>query len=175
MHCGCCCCCGCCGCVVWLCGCVVVWCGVVVCCVLWLCVVVVCCGCVLWLRWPLRWRLRWRRRRRWPWPWRLVVAQHLRMNWQTHWSPRALTGVSARGLEKLALNSGTTGGARKMTQNASKSPITAAINASGGVHFIPLLSLIHQDQASGCAVHSHDERTCTPNRTGSAQPGNRGT
>ena len=28
-------------------------------------------------------------------------------------SPRALTCVSARGLEKLALNSGTTGGARK--------------------------------------------------------------
>ena len=41
--------------------------------------------------------------------------------------PRALTGVSARGLRKLALNSGTTGGARKMTQNASKKPFTAAI------------------------------------------------
>ena len=38
----------------------------------------------------------------------------------TPWSPRALTVVSARKLEKLALNSGTTGGARKMTQNASK-------------------------------------------------------
>ena len=25
------------------------------------------------------------------------------------------------------------------------------------------------------AFHSHDERTCTPNRTGSAQPGTRGT
>ena len=37
----------------------------------------------------------------------------------TLWSPRALTVVSARKLEKLALNSGTTGGARKMTQNAS--------------------------------------------------------
>ena len=42
------------------------------------------------------------------------------MNWQTRWSPQALTAVSARKLEKLALNSGTTGGARKMTQNASK-------------------------------------------------------
>ena len=37
-------------------------------------------------------------------------------------SPRALTGVSAKRLEKLALNSGIAGGARKMTQNASKSP-----------------------------------------------------
>ena len=38
----------------------------------------------------------------------------------TPWSPRALTTVSAPKLEKLALNSGTTGGARKMTQNAPK-------------------------------------------------------
>ena len=35
-------------------------------------------------------------------------------------SPRELTVVSAQKLEELALNSGTTGGARKMTQNASK-------------------------------------------------------
>ena len=32
---------------------------------------------------------------------------------------------------------------------------------AGGVHIIPLLSLIHQDQAPEGAVHSHDERTCT--------------
>ena len=44
----------------------------------------------------------------------------------TPWSPRALTVVSTRKLEKLALNSGTTGGARKMTRNASKRPIIAA-------------------------------------------------
>ena len=43
----------------------------------------------------------------------------------TLWSPRALTVVSAPKLEKLALNSGTTGGARKMTQNASKTIIAA--------------------------------------------------
>ena len=30
------------------------------------------------------------------------------------------------GSEKLALNSGTTGGARKMTQNASKNPSTTS-------------------------------------------------
>ena len=47
-------------------------------------------------------------------------------------SPRALTGVSARGLRKLALDSGTTGGARKMTQNASKNPFTAAIPNTAG-------------------------------------------
>ena len=35
------------------------------------------------------------------------------MNWQTRWSPRPLTVVSTRKLEKLALNSGTTEGARK--------------------------------------------------------------
>ena len=34
------------------------------------------------------------------------------------------------GSKKLALNSGTPGGARKMTQNASKSPFTAAIPPS---------------------------------------------
>ena len=46
------------------------------------------------------------------------------MNWQTRWSPRALTVVSARKLEKLALNSGKAGGARKMTQNASPNAVT---------------------------------------------------
>ena len=45
-------------------------------------------------------------------------------------SNRALTVVSARMLEKLALNSATTGGARKMTQNASKRPHTAAMENS---------------------------------------------
>ena len=39
-------------------------------------------------------------------------------------SPRALTVVSARKLEKLALNSGIAGGARKMTQNASPNAVT---------------------------------------------------
>ena len=56
------------------------------------------------------------------------VPSHLRVNsWRLRhpWSPRALTGVSARKLEKLALNSGTTGGARKMTKNASKKPFIA--------------------------------------------------
>ena len=37
------------------------------------------------------------------------------------------SSTRARGLRKLALNSGTTGGARKMTQNASKKPIIAPI------------------------------------------------
>ena len=45
-------------------------------------------------------------------------------------SPRTLTVVSTRKLEKLALNSGTTGGARKMTQNASKKPFTATMDNS---------------------------------------------
>ena len=45
-------------------------------------------------------------------------------NWQPNWSPPALTAVSARKLEKLALNSGTAGGARKMTQNASPNTVT---------------------------------------------------
>ena len=38
----------------------------------------------------------------------------------TPWSPRRRRTLHRRGLEKLALNSGTTGGLRKMTQNASK-------------------------------------------------------
>ena len=40
-------------------------------------------------------------------------------------SPRRRRTLHRRGLEKLALNSGTTGGARKMTQNASKTPLIA--------------------------------------------------
>ena len=53
------------------------------------------------------------------------MPSHLGVNSRHPWSPRALTVVSARKLEKLALNSGTTGGARKMTQNASKTIIAA--------------------------------------------------
>ena len=61
----------------------------------------------------------------------------------TPWSPRRRRTLHRRGLEKLALNSGTTGGARKMTQNASKRPIIAATEgqvpvsvASWNVHHI---------------------------------------
>ena len=50
----------------------------------------------------------------------MYVHSTVVMNWQTRRSPRALTVVSARKLEKLALNSGTTGGARKMTQKCAK-------------------------------------------------------
>ena len=66
-------------------------------------------------------------------------------------SPRALTGVSARGLRKLALNSGTTGGARKMTQNASKKPFIAAIRQLLKVAYP---SLMHNKTATD----SGDER-----------------
>ena len=68
------------------------------------------------------------------------------INWQTHWSPRALTAVSARKLEKLALNSGTTGGARKMTQNASKRPHHRRHNAS-------YQSLLHNKMSTTLAVN----------------------
>ena len=60
----------------------------------------------------------------------MYVHSTIVINWQAQWSPRALTGVSARKLEKLALNSGIAGGARKMTQNASKRPHHRHHNAS---------------------------------------------
>ena len=50
------------------------------------------------------------------------VPSHLGVNSRLlrhHWSPRALTFVSARKLEKLA-----------MTKNASKKPITATMNSN---------------------------------------------
>ena len=114
--------------VVWLFGCLVVWLLLVVvgCC--WLLLVVVGCCWLLLVVVGCCWLL-------------LVVVgcccsedamsvcmstSPQYMNWQTRWSPRALTAVSTRKLEKLALNSWITGGARKMTQNASKKPIIAA-------------------------------------------------
>ena len=35
----------------------------------------------------------------------------------------------------------------------------------------PCSALTHQDQAPGGAIHTHNEQTCTPNRTGSSQTG----
>ena len=65
----------------------------------------------------------------------IPVPSHLGVNSRRlrhPWSPRALTGVSARKLEKLALNSGIAGGARKMTQKCVKKPIIAAISKVAG-------------------------------------------
>ena len=42
-----------------------------------------------------------------------MCPRHPSTNWQPYWSPRALTVVSARKLQKLALNSGTNGRSAK--------------------------------------------------------------
>ena len=79
----------------------------------------------------------------------------------TPWSPRALTVVSARKLEKLALNSGTTGGAKCV-----KKPFIAAIisTAEGQVPFsvaqleCPLSPAINESEHFHCATSLHDHR-----------------
>ena len=90
----------------------------------------------------------------------MYVHSTIVINWQTQWSPRALTAVSARKLEKLALNSGIAGGARKMTQNASKRPHHRYHNAA-------YQSLLHNGNVHDSAGelnlgHLHIERdeTC---------------
>ena len=82
------------------------------------------------------------------------------MNWQTRWSPRALTVVSARKIEKLALNSGTTGGARKMTQNAPKKSIIAATEKSSTCLCCELECppKIRDERIWGISSVSHDHR-----------------
>ena len=79
-------------------------------------------------------------------------------------SPRWRRTLHHRGLQKLALNSGTTGGARKMTQNASKSPITATITRLLKAAYQSLLhnGNVHDSAGELNLRHLHVEkrRTC---------------
>ena len=91
-----------------------------------------------------------------------VCPRHPSSNWQG--SPRWQRTLRHRGLQKLALNSGITGGARKMTQNASKSPITAAITRLLKAAYQSLLhnGNVHDSAGEQNLRHLHIERdeTC---------------